>query len=39
MVEVRRADAPSAEQERREVQLHLQVWSATHPGAEVEIVG
>jgi hypothetical protein len=39
MVEVHRADAPSAEQERREVELHLRVWRATHSDAVVEIVG
>ena len=38
MVEVRRADAPSAEQERREVELHLRVWKATNPGAVAELV-
>jgi hypothetical protein len=39
MVEVRRADAPSAEQERREVELHLRVWKATNPGAAADLLG
>jgi hypothetical protein len=37
-VDVRRPDAPSAEQERREVDLHLRVWKATNPAAEVELL-
>jgi hypothetical protein len=39
MIEVARPDAPSAEQERREVQLQLRVWQATNPGARVDVVG
>jgi hypothetical protein len=31
MVEVSRPDAPSPAQERRELDLHLRVWRATHP--------
>ena len=31
-IEVRRADAPTPEQEKREVELHLSVWRATNPG-------
>lgn len=38
MVEVRRPDAPSAEQERREIELHLRVWRATNQGAQVEMI-
>jgi hypothetical protein len=38
LVDVTRADAPSAEQERREVELHLRVWKATNPGADVELL-
>lgn len=38
IVEVHRPDAPSPEQERREVELHLRVWRATNPGAVVEIL-
>jgi hypothetical protein len=38
MVEVRREDAPSVEQERREVELHLRVWKATNPAAVVELL-
>jgi hypothetical protein len=38
MVEVRREDAPSLEQERREIELHLRVWKATNPAAVVELL-
>jgi hypothetical protein len=31
-VEVDRTDAPSPEQEAREVELHLRVWRAANPG-------
>jgi hypothetical protein len=34
---VGRADAPSAEQERREVEMHLRVWQMMHPDAQVEV--
>ena len=33
-LDVWRPDAPSAEQERREVELHLRIWRAMHPGIE-----
>ncbi len=29
-LDVRRPDAPSAEQERREVELHLKIWRVMH---------
>ena len=32
MVEVDRPDAPSAEQARNEIEMHLQIWDAIHPG-------
>jgi hypothetical protein len=38
MAEVRRLDAPALEQEKREVEIHLRVWRATHPEAVTEIV-
>lgn len=38
MVEVRRPDAPSPEQERREIEMHLRVWRATNPEAGAELV-
>lgn len=38
MIEVFRLDAPSPDQERREVELHLRVWRATNPTGRVEIV-
>jgi hypothetical protein len=31
-IEVGRADAPTPEQEAREIDLHLRVWRATNPG-------
>jgi hypothetical protein len=34
---VRHPDAANAEQDRREVELHLQVWLTMHPEARVEI--
>ena len=34
---IRRLDAANAEQERREIELHLQVWQTMHPDARVEI--
>jgi hypothetical protein len=37
LVEVSRPDAPDSEQARREVELHLRVWQATHPEASVEL--
>lgn len=36
-LDVRRPDAPSADQERREVELHLKLWRAMHPGTRVEL--
>jgi hypothetical protein len=38
MIEVRRSDAPSVEQERRELELHLRVWKATHPEVVAEVL-
>lgn len=38
MIEVYRPDAPSADQERREIELHLRVWRATNPTVRAEIV-
>jgi hypothetical protein len=29
------AEAPDASQERREIELHLQVWRVMHPGTAV----
>jgi hypothetical protein len=39
MVEVFRLDAPSPDQERREIELHLRVWQAGNPGVKAELVG
>jgi|GEM_PF-5680560 len=36
-VEIRRPDAPTPEQERREVELHLRVWQVANPGAGVDL--
>ncbi len=38
-LDVRRSDAPSAEQERREVELHLKIWRVMHPGTRAELAG
>jgi hypothetical protein len=38
MIDVSRPDAPSVEQERRELELHLRVWKATHPEAIAELL-
>jgi hypothetical protein len=38
MAEVRRLDAPALDQEKREVEIQLRVWRATHPEAVTEIV-
>jgi hypothetical protein len=38
LVDVRRPDAPGAEQERREVDVHLRVWQARNPGVDVELL-
>ena len=35
-IEVWRPDAPSAERERREIELHLAVWRAMHAGVATE---
>jgi hypothetical protein len=32
-----RPEAPDAEDERREIELHLQVWQTMHPDVRVEI--
>ncbi len=34
---IRRPDARNGEQERREIELHLQVWQTMHPDVQVEI--
>jgi hypothetical protein len=39
MIEVYRSDAPSPDQERREIELHLSVWRATNPDVQAEPVG
>jgi hypothetical protein len=36
-IEVRRPDAPSEAQTRREIESHLTVWRAMHPEAEAEL--
>jgi hypothetical protein len=36
---IRRPDARNAEHERREIELHLQVWQTMHPDVRVEIAG
>lgn len=38
MVSASRPDAPSVEQERREIELHLRVWKATHPEVVAELL-
>jgi hypothetical protein len=38
MIDVSRTDAPSLEQERREVAVHLRVWNATHPEVSAELL-
>jgi hypothetical protein len=38
MIEVSRSDAPSVDQERRELELHLRVWKATHPEVAAELL-
>jgi hypothetical protein len=37
-IEAWRPDAPSAEQERREIGLHLAVWRAMHAGIATELI-
>ncbi len=38
MVDVAREDAPSPEQERHEVRLHLRVWEAVNPDVRGELL-
>jgi len=38
MIHVTRDDAPSSDQEWREVELHLAVWRARNPAVTVELV-
>lgn len=38
VVRVRRSDAPDAEQEQREVRVHLAVWRLLHPHADVDVL-
>ena len=38
MVEVERRDAPSREQERHEVLLHLRIWQAVNPDGDGELL-
>jgi hypothetical protein len=38
IVQVARADAPTPEQERYEVLLHLRVWEAVNPEARGEVL-
>jgi hypothetical protein len=35
---IRRPEATDAERERREIELHLQVWQTMHPDVLVEVV-
>ena len=37
-LDVRRPDAPSPDQETREIELHLQVWRIMHASIRVELV-
>jgi hypothetical protein len=39
MIDVRRDDAPTPEQERHEVLLHLRVWQVINPETHGELVG
>ena len=38
MIEVHRQDAPTQEQERREVLMHLRVWEAINPDTRGELL-
>ena len=38
MIHVTREDAPSSDQERREVELHLAVWRAQNPAVAVQLI-
>jgi len=38
MVEVERPDAPSPEQARREVLMHLRIWAVINPDAPAELI-
>jgi hypothetical protein len=37
-LDVRRPDAPSPEQEAREIEVHLKVWRIMQPDVQVELV-
>lgn len=37
MVEITRPDAPTPEQEHREIELHLRVWQVANPGVLVDL--
>ena len=37
-LDVRRPDAPSPEQEAREIELHLKVWRIMQPSSQVVLV-
>ncbi|HEY7003815.1 MAG TPA: hypothetical protein VH281_06000 [Gaiellaceae bacterium] len=37
-LDISRPDAPEPGQERREIEVHLRVWQATHPGVAAVIV-
>lgn len=37
-LDIRRHDAPSAEQEAREIEIHLAVWRVMQPSLAVELV-
>jgi hypothetical protein len=36
-LDVRRLDAPSPEQEAREIELHVMMWRIMRPGSDVEL--
>ena len=36
-LDVRRPDAPSPEQEAREIELHVMMWRIMRPGSQVEL--
>jgi hypothetical protein len=38
MIEVHRQDAPTRDQERREVLMHLRVWEAVNPDGRGELL-
>jgi hypothetical protein len=37
MIEVTRPDAPTQDQGRREIELHLRVWQIANPGLTVDV--